>query len=49
MQPVDIKINHFGSQNWLEQCLSLYAEIRRLSPLTNQGLRNNKNKFLYQN
>jgi hypothetical protein len=47
MQPVDTKINHFGDRNWLEQCRN-QASLS-LSPLTNQGLRNNKNKFLYQN
>jgi hypothetical protein len=51
MEQFDIKIERFGGLNLHQQYfLSLRLNpATSLSPLSNQGLKNNKNKFLYQN
>jgi hypothetical protein len=53
MKTFNTKIDYFDDQNWCQHQFSLSgAKIWRplfLALLSNQELRNNKNKFLYQN
>ena len=51
MEPFDINIIQFGGLNQCQLCFSpSTAKIQRsLSRLSHPGIKNNKNKFLYQN
>jgi hypothetical protein len=51
MEPFDINIIQFGGLNQCQLCFSpSTAKIQRsLSLLSQPGIKNNKNKFLYQN
>jgi len=51
MEPFDTNIIQFGGLNQCQLCFSpSTAKIQRsLSLLSQPGIKNNKNKFLYQN
>jgi hypothetical protein len=50
MEPFNRKIERFGALNLHQQYFFLHLNpTTSFSSLSNQGLKNNKNKFLYQN